>query len=414
VITWVGPLLALASSPTAASAQEQPAPAETMPAAQAAPVEDVTPPEEEPAVRVEPYGLLAASFFWQSGPLANADAPIAVLPGSGASLGATARQSRLGLRAESGPLASALDAERAQVVAEIDFFGGWYADNDITYAMSHPRLRLFYARLSYAAVDVVAGQDWMVFAPLNPVSVVHVAVAGFQGSGNAWARLPQARVELRAGGLSLRAAVLAPASAGPVDPATEPGLVVGRRPGNADRSETPSLQARAAYALPLGDRSLVLGVSGHYAREEVTFGAMPETSVVPSWGVALDFELPLVPWLAIQGELLTGANLDAFFVNADVLDDEPVSVLGGWAQLSFRMDPLNVHVGGGLEDPSAADGQVLPDGAIDQNGAVYIAVLAHAGPLTAGLELSQLWTRRAGTPETRDATHIALGSLLTF
>ena len=374
-----------------------------------------TTPAEPPAVEVTPYGLLATTFHWASAPMVNLDAPIAAGPGSGAALGATARQSRLGLRAVSAPLARAVTADAASVVAEIDFFGGWYAENDITYAMSHPRLRLLYARLDFSAASVTAGQDWIVFAPLNPVSVVHVAVAGFQGAGNAWGRLPQAKLELRAGGMSAQAAVLAPVSGGPVETAVEPGLVVGRTPGAADRSEAPSVQGRVGYALRLDDRELRAGLSAHWAREEVTGGdpMMPTTETVASWGVALDFDLPLVPFLAVRGELLWGANLDGLFVNANVVGADGVTVLGGWTQLSLALHPFALHVGGGFEDPRAPDGQTLPDGAIDENAAIYVAATGNAGPLTAGIEVSHLWTERAGA-ETARGTHIALGALVAF
>jgi hypothetical protein len=373
------------------------------------------PEPEPPAVEITPYGLLATSFHWASAPMVNLDAPIAVAPGSGAALGATARQSRLGLRAVSAPLADEVSANAASVVAEIDFFGGWYADNDITYAMSHPRLRLLFARLEWSALTVTAGQDWIVFSPLNPVSIVHVAVAGFQGAGNAWGRLPQAKAEVRTGGLSAEAAVLAPVSGGPIDDTTEAGLVVGRNPGRADRSETPSLEARVAYAIPIDDRKLRAGASVHWAREEVTVGdpAMPATETVASWGAALDFDLPVLPVLAVRGELLWGANLDGFFVNADVIGGEPVSVLGGWAQLSLTLDPVAIHGGAGVEDARAPDGQTLPDGATDENTAVYVAITGKAGPLTAGVELSHVWTKRVGA-ETARGTHIALGALVAF
>ena len=370
---------------------------------------------EPPAVEVTPYGLLATSFHWASSPMVNLDAPIAIAPGSGASLGATARQSRLGLAAESAPLARAASAEAAAVVAEIDFFGGWYAENDITYAMSHPRLRLLFARLDWDAVSATVGQDWIVFAPLNPVSLVHVAVAGFQGAGNAWGRLPQAKLELRAGGVSAQAAVLAPVSGGPVDPAVEPGLVVGRNPGAADRSETPSVQGRIGYTLRVGERELRAGVSAHWAREEVVAGdpMMPTTENVASWGTSLDVDLPILPFLAVRGELLWGANLDGFFVNANLVGNETVGVFGGWAQLSLTLEPFALHVGAGLEDARAPDGQTLADGAIDENAAVYVAATGKAGPLTAGIEVSHLWTERAGA-ETAAGTHVALGALVAF
>lgn len=380
-----------------------------LPSAAAAQQARQEPPE---TVDVQAYGLVATSFFWNASPLVNADAPVGALPGEEASLGASARQSRLGLRGGSPAAARALDADELSAVAEIDFLGGYYADNDVTFSMPHPRLRLMYGRVDWGALSVVAGQDWMVFAPLNPTSLVHVAVAGFQGTGNPWSRLPQLRAELRVADATLAVAVLAPVSTGPTDPAAT-GMSIARNPGPADRSETPSVQGRFGWTFHLSDRELVVGVSGHVGREEVSFGDPVRRATPVSWGAALDADLPLLPWLSVRGELFVGQDLDGFFSSSDVVDGKAVPVVGGWGQLSASAGPLDVHAGGGAEDPRPPPGTSFPDGAVERNAAVYGVVAGRAGELTAGLEVSYLWTRRAGVGTAR-GTQVALGVLLPF
>lgn len=370
-------------------------------------------PEPEPQIiEAELYGLLATSFFWNSRPLANADAPIAALGGNGSALGASSRQSRIGLRVGIPAVAGAIAADALQVVAETDFLGGYYANDDVTFSMGHPRLRLFHARAEWQDATVVAGQDWVLFAPLNPFSLVHVAVAGFQGTGNAWSRLPQLRGEVTVDDATLAVAALAPVSSGPVSADAE-GPTVARTPGPADRSDTPSVQGRVAWTFHAGDRELVVGTSGHWGRERARFGDPPQSSTAEAWGVALDAELPVLEWLTLRGELLTGANLDGFFVNADLVQGEPVPVVAGWGQVSVTAGPLALHAGGGVEDPRAPDDATLPPGAITKNGAFYGVLAGRADALTAGLEVSHLWTERIGTGRAT-GTQIALGLLLPF
>ncbi|MCC7542300.1 MAG: hypothetical protein IT379_39140 [Deltaproteobacteria bacterium] len=350
-----------------------------------------------------PYALVATSFYWNTAPLSSADAPTLASGGTQSSFGATTRQSRFGLRMRAPAVARAIAADEVAAVGEVDFFGGYYASNDTTYFMPHVRLRLLLLSATYGPISIVVGQDTMVLAPLNPFSMTHVAVAGFQSAGNAWARIPQVRVDLRVRGLLLQAAVLAPAGAGQVE-ASASGLVVGRAPGRADRSGSPSLQARAAYALRLtDDRAITAGASVHYGRDEsmVEEGSTAPPATVTSYAAAFDLDAPVLEWLALRAEGYVGQDLDGFFVDADVVGDEPVPVIGGWCQLSVRIPPLAFHFGGGIEDPRAPEGSALPTGAITNARAIYAALGATFGPLTLGVELTSVWTGRAAMGSAR-------------
>ena len=66
---------------------------------------------------------------------------------------------------------------------EMDFFGGKAAlGNGIS--MDLFRLRLAFGRLDWTNFALEAGQDWSVFAPLNPTSLASFAIPAMSGSGN--------------------------------------------------------------------------------------------------------------------------------------------------------------------------------------------------------------------------------------
>jgi hypothetical protein len=59
------------------------------------------------------------------------------------------------------------------------------------------RLRLAYGRMDWKNVALEIGQDWSIFAPLNPTSLAMYAVAELNAAGNPWIRLPQIRLEAK-------------------------------------------------------------------------------------------------------------------------------------------------------------------------------------------------------------------------
>jgi len=95
----------------------------------------------------------------------------------------TARQSRLGFRFRGNEVAGA----KLTGQVEIDFLGGKAAfGNGID--MDLLRLRLALGRLDWPSWSLEAGQDWSIFAPLNPTSLAEYAIPTFSASGNPWIR----------------------------------------------------------------------------------------------------------------------------------------------------------------------------------------------------------------------------------
>lgn len=354
-------LLNLASIASAQQPAAQP-PAVQQPAAtqaaatQPAPTQPAAGAAQPSPIKVAPYGILYFNLFDNSGGTNNGDVPLWSTTGPG-SLSASGRQSRFGFRV------TGLTAGKAKLsgVLEADFFGGFPAigigDN-----MGVLRLRQAHARLDWQKVSVVIGQDWMIFAPANPVSLASAGIPLMAASGNPWARLPQARVDWRVGPMLLQGGVLAPSTG-------DFSAAFFYQPTSGALSQVPFLQGRAAWSSAnwLGSkRPASIGISGHYGRSRVLTTTVDRE--LDSRGVALDWSVAVAPRVTLGGEAFTGRNLAAFQagvfqgINPDAaigtatgsIDDGPraIGTRGGWTQLAVAVHPvLSVQATYGLDDP---------------------------------------------------------------
>jgi hypothetical protein len=250
-------------------------------------------------------------------------------------------------------------------VIEGDFFGGYPAvgigDN-----MGVFRLRLANARLDWAKGSLVAGQDWMIFAPVNPLSLSSAGIPLFAAGGNLWARLPQVRGEWKTKKVLLQGGILAPQTG-------DFNSAFFYQPGSGALSETPFIQGRAALTLANFAESkkvATIGVSAHWGQSRVL---TPVDRTLDSNGVALDFVLPFGSILTVQGEAFSGTNLGGFQggvfqglvidgavigpADAPVLDGpRALDTAGGWVQvLVAPTKTLTIHGGFGVDDPDDAD-----------------------------------------------------------
>ncbi len=126
-------------------------------------------------------------------------------------------------------------------VLEGDFFGG-YPTVGIGDNMGVFRLRLANARLDWTKGSLVVGQDWMIFAPVNPLSISSAGIPLFAAAGNPWSRLPQVRGEWKTKKVLLQGGLLAPQTG-------DFNSAFFYQPGSGALSETPFLQGRAAVTL---------------------------------------------------------------------------------------------------------------------------------------------------------------------
>jgi len=286
------------------------------------------------------------------------------------SFGMTARQSRLGLRYQ-GP--EVLGAKLSGQV-EVDFFGGKAAlGNGIN--MDLLRLRLALGRLDWTNFSLVAGQDWSIFAPLNPTSYASYAIPALSASGNPWIRSPQIRAEMRhplseAAKLQWQIAATDPDVG---DYQTAQFLTV-RNPGIGERGRMPALDSRIGFNDTMDGRDFALGVSSHYGRgkDVGTIGSLNVVRPVDSWGVALDWSLPISKYFALTGEAYEGRALGIFSVASGesvgavgTRGEHGVFSRGGWAQVQFNFNPKwQVNLAYGIDQSRASE---LPVGNRDRN-----------------------------------------------
>ena len=178
--------------------------------------------------------------FYNSGATNIQDVPL-LAPKAGVGIpqnfGMTVRQSRLWLRYHGGAIAGAKLGGKAAFPNGIN--------------MDLVRLRLAYGRLDWNNFSLVFGQDWSVFAPVNPASLSGFAIPNFAGSGNPWIRAPQIRAELRRNlgdnqSLQWQIAVTDP-NVGDYSSVFK----TTRTPGIGERGRMPAIQTRLAYSAKL-------------------------------------------------------------------------------------------------------------------------------------------------------------------
>lgn len=366
----------------------------------------------EKGVSISVYGTIVANAGRSSSQLAVPDIPLWALTGAltpppvagetlpsvnadDGSFEMTARQTRLGARISRGGQAGEWTAA-GQI--EIDFLGARPAAPQGA-VFNQPRLRLAFAMLSHeSGWRIVAGQDWVPFAPLNPLSFSHFAIPLAASGGNPWSRLPQFRVERTfasdssSDGLSVlvQGAVLSPVGAGD-SPAA--GTLADSPSLAGARSGQPFYQARLAVTGRSGGASPALGVSGHYGRER------PDSGALPSWGVALDGTWLASSRISVSGELWHGANLDTF--QAGIAQGlarrggsfHVIRATGGWLQATATL-PHGWRVSGGFAEDDPRDTDLTTAASRSRNGVAWAAAMYELHP---GATLAAQYTRFSTT-----------------
>jgi hypothetical protein len=290
-------------------------------------------------VPIQVYGTLLLNSFYNTSLNNNEDVPLFAgkqgsdPTGGDKNFGMTVRQSRLGLR-YSGPQIG--DAKISGQV-EFDFFGGPSTfSNGVGFDLF--RLRLAFGRVDWKNFSLVAGQDWSIFAPLNPTSLAGYAIPDLSASGNLWIRSPQIRAEFQHAWSDTARMQFQIAATDPNvgdNPATFSST---RTAGIGERGRLPGVDSRLAFS----DGGMTLGLSGHYGRGKNAglLGTQNIQTGVDSWGVAADYTIPLGKYFNLTGEAYQGRALGIFSsasgesVSAvGMLGQHGVESRGGWAQL---------------------------------------------------------------------------------
>jgi hypothetical protein len=273
----------------------------------------------------------------------------------------TARQSILGFMVKPATVDTANWSPSGKV--EFDFFGTRPVDNFLPQGrvLNQPRLRFAYFQFAKQDLKITAGQDKAIFAPLDPVSLSHVAIPLGSTAGNLWAWLPQVRVDAthKFGNSSalFQFGLLRPQFAdGRLGDTPGVGTSIEGAPGLGERSSHPFYQSRVALSHEMNGSTATVGAAGHYGRERV--GA---TRTMDSWGFAIDYSIPLHSRIRWRGENFVGSNLIPF--SGGILQGvgfvapsqfSRIGAGGGWTELIIKAteDNRNVfYVGVGDDDP---------------------------------------------------------------
>ncbi|MCU1262248.1 MAG: hypothetical protein JWO80_5133 [Bryobacterales bacterium] len=305
------------------------------------------------------YGTVLFNAFSNTSLNNNQDVPSFQLKqgtdptGGDKNFGMTARQSRFGMSYAGPEIAGAHVGGQV----ELDFSAGTATtSNGADYFV--PRLRLAYARLDWTNTSLIAGQDWSVFAPLNPTSFANYSTAALTSSGNLWARLPQIRAEFRHSFSETSKVLYQIAATDPNQGDNPSTFASSRTAGVGERGRIPAFESRVSYTAG----SWTLGLSGHYGhgKNAGTIGTRAVQTSVDSWGVAGDWTMPVGKFLTFTGEAYQGRSLGAYggSLSQSVLPvgtpgEHGVETRGGWTQAQVNFTPKwQVNLIYGIELPN--------------------------------------------------------------
>ena len=287
-------------------------------------------------------GIVLMNAFRNVGASDNLDFPNfaqPTTPGTSlATLGATLRQSEIGVEIFGPSVAGAKTAANVQ----LDFAGGFPSTgNGVNFGIV--RLQTASLRMDWPNTSFVAGQDSLFLSPLSPTSFASLATPAFAFAGNLWGWTPQLRVEHRFE-LADRQAITVQAGVldnldweYPYDPFY-------RTAQAGEQSGQPAAGLRTAWSRPVFDHPLTFGVGGYYGRQDWTWNRY-----VDAWAGMADWQIPLTRRATVSGEFYRGrgiGGLGAGMGRSIVYGGNPaygytpihgLDSAGGWTQLKFQL-----------------------------------------------------------------------------
>ena len=291
--------------------------------------------------RARLHGIVLMNAFRNVGGSDNLDFPVYAQPVPRAfpqaTLGATLRQSEIGLEIFGPNVAGA----RTSADVQLDFAGGFPATgNGVNFGIA--RLQTANVRFDWEHTSVVAGQDSLFISPLSPTSFASLATPTFAFAGNLWGWTPQLRVEHR---FSVSDQQTLTVQAGVLDNLDwePPFNSFYRSPQAGEMSGQPAYAFRTAWSRPVQEHPFSFGVAGYYGRQNWAWGRF-----VDAWAGMADWQVPLLPRLALSGEFYRGRGIGGLggAVGTSILyGGDPtfpftpirgLDTVGGWTQLKFQ------------------------------------------------------------------------------
>jgi len=254
-------------------------------------------------------------------------------------------------------------------------------------------LRHAYAQITKGRWSLLAGQTSDIISPLVPRTANYTVC---WDQGNIGYRRPQFRVSAWTDAhekVKISGALGAFRTIG--------GDLDGDGVDDGSDAAMPTIEGRLGLAAkPCEKRSIELGFSGHYGKEE--YGAADDTKDIESWSACADIKLALCERVEVMGEAFMGENLGAYYGGVGQtanLAREAIAAKGGWAELSVRpVKKLSINLGYGIDDPDDED-FVLPEGTtalksfIGKNSNIFGSIMYDlTTSVTAMVEVSRLST----------------------
>jgi hypothetical protein len=314
--------------------------------------------------RVRLSGMILLNLFGNQGAVDNLDFPHLAFPSQSSdsqAFGGSLRQSQIGIDTF-GP-----DIGGAHTSANVTFdFAGGFASTQNGVSMGLVRLRTGTVRMDWGNTSVVAGQDYLFFAPLAPTSVASLAIPELSYAGNLWSWTPQVRIEHR---VQLSDASRLLFEGGILDSFTgEIPAGITRAATFGEESGQPGYAGRVAWGHHAFGRDLTFGVGGYYGRLNLGFGRS-----VDSWAGIADVTLPIGRFFDVTGEFyrgravggLSGGIGQTILLSGQLADPRTVirglDSVGGWIQLKFKPSArLEFNGAVGQDNPFASELRRFP------------------------------------------------------
>ena len=310
--------------------------------------------ESESKYPLKLTGLILANGFVNTRRVDIAADPTYALVGSG-STGLSLRQTVLGLDARGPHLFGATTAASVRA----DFFG---TSTQLVYNTGGLlRLRTAYAGMNWQNTEAFVELDRTILVPNSPSSLTATAEPALAWAGNLWSWNPQLGIshEIDIGGTKrLKAeAALIDVEDPPVPGATSTTSTL--TTSLAELSRWPGSEARLAFASGADGVGPEIGFGGYFSPHRIPAGTR-----FNAWAGTMDLRLPLPKHFELSGSFyrgqalggLGGGGFKDYVIRTDTNTIQPLSDVGGWAQLKERFgERFELNAAYGLDNVFASE-----------------------------------------------------------
>jgi len=299
----------------------------------------------------DPYGYIKVDMVHDDTQTSGTGATAFVLPETPGNANdrhftITARQTRLGVNIAGPDVGEATSAGKI----EVDFYAPASVENK-----AELMLRQAYWKLAYPNWNLTVGQQWEIMSPSFP-HILNYAYLAL--SGNPGYRKPMVRYQRNDKVWGEKTLTT--------------DLGIGRGIGSnvvssawlddeASDSGMPDFQGRIGLSCPTRyERPVVVGISGHFGREEYDPPVGNNGTMYDSSSGNLDWSVPLCRKLDFNGEFWSGRNLDGYMAGigqgVDTTLGKAVDATGGWGQLCWHhSEKWLFTAGAGIDDVEDED-----------------------------------------------------------